>query len=582
MPYDWNKSLQQNLNDMLWEQDSAPIPQKVSDGTYLPKQDNSLKVKALDIAAKEAAAKKSEKKSTDTPTENSSVLTDAIKYSLTPRDTIADGALSTAVTLDNVDDSIFNYNNNNFVADAAKNETENANKAAYVYSPITGMGGSSISGLANALRQQKQQKDDIAARENADFMVNNYHLGDDGKTLFTKTHTGEIKPVYDPYNTQKKKYQEAVDYLKAHPDAPAIPSVADTTNIPVDIDDPAYTSALVQSRPKLYENNLQPNELGWKATQETVESRLTDAFNNIDPTTTEQARIAAKNAPSTEEQAKISELEKAALGDNSPKEKDPLDRNQRWGTIQTMRDHISRNEVFSENTLKKFGNDIKASKNDLINALDRQLADFGSIENAVYALEAGDASTDSIIAKYYPKLDPLDERALGIAHYINEAKRNHPKLSRAVIGTVLTQYLTNDTLSSLGDTLAGSESGKKLKALNSKFENTLKKLDSTDKGNIFDIEDSIYGARQKLLDLNSVQKEFDTATTSINNANNLQILHNSGQIPDTKFSQAALLDANNQAMVASQALFVKASALFEDMDEYSGTTKNRNHPVKND
>lgn len=556
-------------------------PKYTPNGVYMP--DNSAftaaAAKVLETSEKNKAnaAKKETKASALTEANN------ADNYGIA--DSHGDlGLLAQQLDTVDPDASIYNYEKNNFALDRANSqlnkirekaglppEEEKADdtgpeptalEASVSKSPTPTWNYSPFSGMSTAgIKTSAEKSSEIAARAEANDWVNNYYIGDNGR-LFTKTSQGKIAPVYDPYNSKLRSYTEAKKYLEEHPmeePSTSTSTKSSTSSTTKNIDD----SQLQLADPNHYSNKVDPSSNTWGTRQNLVESRLQEAFNTGD----DYALSAEEKNTVSPNKLKADEIENSIIGT------DPLDKNQRWGTMKLMRDHYAKNEAFSTNTMAKLGNDIQAITNDTMDKLSRNVSNIGSIKDTIYALSNGNASAQEVIANYYPKLDPMEDKALGIAALIEDGKRKHPNLSYAVIGTVLKKYLTNDSLPKAFISISDKVSEETLKSFSGKFSDALKVLDSKDRGNINDIKNSTYETIQKLQDLKSLKVAYDTANTDITNAINDQISFNKGDVAMSEFAQQILDAGKIKAYESSKALYDAAIPVFSTLDAYNETSK---------
>lgn len=594
MAYDYNKPLLANLINSFQDYGA---PKYTPNGTYITDgSDVTSAAKLLEISEKAKAemAKRQMEKET--------ALIKAGSYGVSPDATNnKSGVLEDQLLAIDPQESIYNYSKNNFMTDLVRARAMTAGRddpaeypnvpepetstqpvvdataqtpvstatpntktsaPAFSYSPFGGMSTTNLKAFG-------ERSAEINARNDAEYWVNNY-VEDNGR-LFTKTSKGELRPVYDPYNQKINNYYKSKQYLDDHP----IEETALTAN------DPAKNTStksgsktkdeetqLTLANPNHYSNKVNPNANTWGTRQDTVESRLQEAFNtgsDYDLSAEEKAKVNANVDPAT---ANANSIETSIIGT------DPLDKGQRWETAQEMRDYLAKNQAFSTNTLTKFGNDLEAKTNDTLDSLSKRVGNLGSIKDTVYALSNGNASANDVIANYWPKVDPLDDKALGISSLIEEGKRKHPDLTYAVIGTALKKYLTNATLSKLTDNKISAD---ELNAMKGKFNDALKILDSDEEGNINDIKDNTYATIQKIQDLKSLRVAYDTATASINQAISTEINFNKGDAEMSEFAQE-ILNANKvKAFNDSQALYNAALPIFSAIDAYNGSSKKNNN-----
>lgn len=614
-----NTNLEAELRARLAD-DGAP--RQSANGTYMPSNaDKSLTAKMLDASVKQA------ENSNKNPT---SELERAFNYGIPD----SQGNLGIlAQQLDTVDPyaSIFNYNRNNFLADRAQAQaiaagyddlpsTEatlpaatSAPVAATETAPVTPitpntstiptnapqsetLGG--FEGVVRPVAQDLAKNASDEERRNTRWQrfkgalssifsptpesklfndLNNtgvtpdgtpYKLITGGRTVNVDPNSDEGKAILNQFKQPLSELQKATDASVNGP----IGTIKSTANI--NTNSAATTSAddsqLQLANPNHYSNKVNTDEKAWATRQNTVESRLQEAFNSGS-----DYDLSSKDKDKTTADA----IEKKLIG-SSGSDDDPLSNGQRWGAIQLVRDHIANNEAISTNTLTKLGNDMKAITNDTMSALSNRVSNLGSIKDTVYALENANASAEDVIAKYYPKLDPLDDNALGIASLIEEGKNKHSGLSYAVIGTALKKHLTNSTLSKMFGTTAIAKEN--LEAMKGKFFDTLAKLDSNEEGNIHDIEDTIYRTIQKLQDLQSLKTAYDTASTSINQAIADQASFTRGNAPKSQFAEEILRGSKIQAFNDSYALYAACLPVFTELDAYNNTSKNNKKSSKTD
>lgn len=132
-----------------------------------------------------------------------------------------------------------------------------------------------------------------------------------------------------------------------------------------------------------------------------------------------------------------------ALAKNDPYESaNPLLRNGSANEIFQIADELNKQVNGAGNALtgaqlQKATDALNILKTGLIEDLDKSTAVFGSVEDAQYAFEHPNASSDTVAKKILDQYGVSGTKIKGIAAHIDKVKKLHPELTNAAIGMAM-------------------------------------------------------------------------------------------------------------------------------------------------
>ncbi len=222
--------------------------------------------------------------------------------------------------------------------------------------------------------------------------------------------------------------------------------------------------------------------------------------------------------------------------------------------------------------LEKFRNSVELLSTNAIEKFNRQAQTLGTLQDINYAVSNPSANVTEV-AKYLADAYGFDnEQLLGIKATIQDLKRQHTKLSPAVIGMVLNKHLESEAQRSVWspekDVARGLSYDQEIFGDNA-LEQDLKALEDPKNTNNYEhIKDAHARLKNMFSELGTLDTQYQMAQSAV--AKQIQNVNNYGANPASTFLQNEFAKDANKSREASLALAQNAMAVFDRIQKSYG------------